>query len=150
MITNGLAYYSVLLITVWNSDLIIFFCAADNFLQWDGSLLAQTYYPWTVGFKSDEQSSIFHGEQLRTMISRIISWERESWERFYANCPNFSNYLCFILCYSFLLCHVVALLVLLFLWIVVLVALDWGTVPVSTCGVAFGILWPTLADFNVE
>jgi hypothetical protein len=33
---------------------------------------------------------------------------------------------------------------------VVLAALDWGTVPVSTCGVALGLLWPTLADLDVE
>ncbi len=44
----------------------------------------------------------------------------------------------------------VVLLVLLFLWVVVLVALDWGTVPVSACGVALGFLWPTLADLDVE
>jgi hypothetical protein len=29
----------------------------------------------------------FKGEQLWTMISG----ERESWERFYSNCPNFSD-----------------------------------------------------------
>ncbi len=47
----------------------------------------------------------------------------------------------------------VVLLVLLsspFLWAVVLSALDWGTVPVSARGVALGLLWPTLADLDVE
>ncbi len=51
------------------------------------------------------------------------------------------------------MCCMVVLLGLLcspFLWIVVLAALDWGTVPVSACGVALGLLWPTLADLDVE
>ncbi len=63
----------------------------------------------------------FSEEQLRIMISG----ERESWARFYANCPNFSNSLWSIWCYSFLLCCVVVLLVLLsspFLYFVVLAA----------------------------
>jgi hypothetical protein len=34
--------------------------------------------------------------------------------------------------------------------VVVLAALEWGTVPVSTYQVALGLLWPTLADLDVE
>jgi len=33
---------------------------------------------------------------------------------------------------------------------VVLAALHWGMVPASTCGVALGLFWPTLADLDVE
>jgi hypothetical protein len=35
------------------------------------------------------------------------------------------------------------------LWVAVIAALDWGTVPVSSCRVTLGVLWSTLADFNV-
>jgi hypothetical protein len=35
----------------------------------------------------------------------MISGERESWERFYSNCTNFSDSLWFIWCYSFLICR---------------------------------------------
>jgi hypothetical protein len=65
------------------------------------------------------------------MISRMVARERESWERFYSNCLSFSDSLWFIWCYSFLCYKVV-----LFFWAVVLAALDWGTVPVSACGIS--------------
>jgi hypothetical protein len=35
------------------------------------------------------------------------------------------------------------------LWVVLILALDWGTFPVSPCRVALGFLWPTLADLDV-
>jgi hypothetical protein len=35
------------------------------------------------------------------------------------------------------------------LWVEVITALDWGTVPVSACRVALGFLWPTLADLDL-
>ncbi len=35
------------------------------------------------------------------------------------------------------------------IWVVVNVALDFDTVPVSTCRVALGFLWPTLAYLDV-
>jgi hypothetical protein len=43
---------------------------------------------------------IFWEEQLRIKISG----ERESWERFYSSCPNFSILLWFIWCYILQLC----------------------------------------------
>ncbi len=67
---------------------------------WEWNRLARPRSLWEVWRKRTHyltlgvwqwNSMLFSGEQLRTIISRIIFGERESWERFYSNCPNFSN-----------------------------------------------------------